>query len=750
MDQKVLKTQQWLNQTYGDNSNFEKLELDGITGVGTVRALIKGLQIELGINNIDGIWGNTTKNYFDEYFPNGLSESTDSEVQKNKNIIYILQGGCYCRGIEPGGFDGVFGETLTAKIKEFRNEIGVDSTTGIVIGNIIGAILTTDSYKLDPNKGDAKIRQIQLQLNGKYSDLIGIIPTNGIYDKKTHKGLIKSLQHEIGVSADGVWGNNTMNACPTLQRGSTKKNLVYILQYALYVNGFDPNGFDGGFGNGVVSAVKNFQELVKLSSDGIVGKQTWASLMISYGDKNRVGTACDCITTITVARAQALKAKGYTTVGRYLTNARNSSLDKNIKENELNTIVSQGLTVFPIFQTWGIFAKYFNEGQGKTDAIEAYNAARAYGFKQNTIIYFAVDYDNYESEIESNLVPYFKAINSKMSEFNNYYKIGIYGTRKACREISNRNLAVSSFVSDMSSGYSGNIGQKMPDNWAYDQISTVTVGSGDGKIEIDNDISRATGCSSFDTPITAPTYDNENTLDPNEKEAIISEVSTYISNNMSAGQVAKALRSRSDAVRSVIDNDEKITQISNQYKIRKALIQTVFAWEYCLEGYDDIAADTAVTNYYSYQKEVEHWYSLSPTAQALTPFPTLLVPNADDSSTGCCQIFAKTAINARNYAIGLRLLEGEKYDISNWKHMDEVWTNLHNSIDYSIEASAMVLLHAANMMGLSEFTHQYSSDDIKKVLQRYNGTNDAAVEYGKRNYGIYEIFEKYNRNRRNS
>ena len=50
------------------------------------------------------------------------------------------------------------------------------------------------------------------------------------------------------------------------------------------------------------------------------------------------------------------------------------------------------------------------------------------------------------------------------------------------------NLVTSSFVCDMSSGFAGNIGKPLPTNWAYDQISTVKIGSGTGLIEIDNNI----------------------------------------------------------------------------------------------------------------------------------------------------------------------------------------------------------------------------------------------------------------------
>ena len=53
----------------------------------------------------------------------------------------------------------------------------------------------------------------------------------------------------------------------------------------------------------------------------------------------------------------------------------------------------------------------------------------------------------------------------------------------------------------MSYGYSGNLGFRLPDNWAFDQISTVTLGSGIGAIEIDNNIAsgRDLGAASVST-----------------------------------------------------------------------------------------------------------------------------------------------------------------------------------------------------------------------------------------------------------
>lgn len=49
----------------------------------------------------------------------------------------------------------------------------------------------------------------------------------------------------------------------------------------------------------------------------------------------------------------------------------------------------------------------------------------------------------------------------------------------------------------MSSGFSGNLGYKLPTDWCFDQISTVTIGSGSGQIEIDKDVSSGIDIGSY-------------------------------------------------------------------------------------------------------------------------------------------------------------------------------------------------------------------------------------------------------------
>ena len=68
-----------------------------------------------------------------------------------------------------------------------------------------------------------------------------------------------------------------------LQFGDRWDNVRY-LQYGLHILCCSPNGFDGEFGNGTLTAVKKFQSKYGLVSDGIVGDVTWNTL------KNEIDT----------------------------------------------------------------------------------------------------------------------------------------------------------------------------------------------------------------------------------------------------------------------------------------------------------------------------------------------------------------------------------------------------------------------------------------------------------------------------
>ncbi|MCW1065402.1 DUF1906 domain-containing protein, partial [Streptococcus anginosus] len=60
------------------------------------------------------------------------------------------------------------------------------------------------------------------------------------------------------------------------------------------------------------------------------------------------------------------------------------------------------------------------------------------------------------------------------------YKVGIYASRNICSRIIKAGYAGSAFVSDMSTGFSGNLGFPIPDDWNYDQFTEISDYKGAG------------------------------------------------------------------------------------------------------------------------------------------------------------------------------------------------------------------------------------------------------------------------------
>ena len=87
-----------------------------------------------------------------------------------------------------------------------------------------------------------------------------------------------------------------------------------------------------------------------------------------------------------------------------------------------------------------------------------------------------MDFDAYEFQIDSMILPYFRQISATFNSSKNpmRYKVGVYGPRLVCTKVSDAGYASFSFVGDMSTGFSGNLGYPIPDNWAFDQFHEFT------------------------------------------------------------------------------------------------------------------------------------------------------------------------------------------------------------------------------------------------------------------------------------
>lgn len=337
-----------------------------------------------------------------------------------------------------------------------------------------------------------------------------IIPADGLFSRDVQKALYLAIQSEMGLAdaaATGSFGPATRTYLRSHEvRQGSGGPLVQIFTGAMICqrvktrDGNDFMRFTDGFDGIVSDALSVFQTFSELPTTGYGDFATWCQLLVSTGDPDRPGNAFDCSTPLTIASAQALRAAGYQYVGRYLANVPGSSLNKMIQPMELFSILSAGLRVFPIFQYYGGSVEYFTKAIGQRDGQVAHKAAIGHGFPARTVIYFAVDFDATQAEINSNIIPYFQGVNRALAQLDNRYILGVYGSRNVCADLSRDPISARySFVSGMSSGFSGNMGFPLPQNWSFNQIQTIKFSSGSVSIEIDKNIHRTGGDRAVDT-----------------------------------------------------------------------------------------------------------------------------------------------------------------------------------------------------------------------------------------------------------
>lgn len=522
-DDMVYLTQKWLNQEYGDVDGFNPVTENGKTGWNTIYGLIRALQHELGITSLSDNFGSTTSRLYSQNILRRKDGVTD-------NKYAILQGALWCKGYSPGynismnsdgvvTFNAVFDEDVENAIKQVQKDAGLLEQDGVVSLNIMKALMSMDSFKLLPASygSNSKIRDFQQWLNRNYEEYTGLNPCDGVYGRNTNKALVYALQAEEGLpvsKATGNFGNTTKLCCPTIPYdkkdenaarkypGETDsdlytnreiRNFTMLMQFALYVNGFGDGDFDGVYDNTTKQAIREFQEHHAIKITGQANTGTWLSLFISCGDIYRNATAADCATILTEAKAQALVENGYEYIGRYLTGTYGGGINKALSREEAEIILEAGLKFFPIYQDGGTKQSDFTAKNGQLDGKAAVDAAKALGLPDDTIIYFAVDFDAMDYQITSNILPYFKEVYDEVTS-SSAYKVGVYGARNVCSRVSEKGYAYCSFVGNMSTGFSGNLGFKMPSNWAFDQFGNkdksgnyLTISSADGNFEIDKD-----------------------------------------------------------------------------------------------------------------------------------------------------------------------------------------------------------------------------------------------------------------------
>ncbi|MGC0208465.1 glycoside hydrolase domain-containing protein [Streptomyces levis] len=726
-DQMVIEAQKFINSY--NVTGIPRVEENGRTGWAVMFALTRALQHELGITALSDSFGPTTLATLQSRHP-----VIDAGTRHEK-ILKIVQSALYCKGYDGGGIDGTYNSLVAASVRELTQNMGVDAALADgVTPKVFKALLTMDAYVVTEG-GSELTRAVQQWMNGRYVGRRNffVVPCDGHFSRDVQKALMFAIQYEIGMSddvANGVFGPGTQQGIRNnlLSEGSSG-TWVSLFTAAMIFNKRGGVFFSSQFDADLATRVRSFQNFVKLPVTGRADFQTWASLLVSTGDATRKGTAADCVTEVTNERAVALRDAGYQIVGRYLSNVPNTSLDKKIKSGELGRMAAYGLSCFPIYQTWGGEAAYFRREQGVADAFAAIERAKYYGFKPGTRIYFAVDFDALDYEVTDNILPHFRAIRDVMNEHGQGYLTGIYGPRNVCSRVAAAGYTSASFVCDMSTGFSGNLGYPLPSDWAFDQISTISVGSGSGLIEIDNNIvsGRDSGQNTYNPQqITA---DLDVSMDMSRRNALLADVQSYLLNSLGVpeeggdeGAQSLTYRSTTQSFDILMSFDGLVTRLARTFRMRKAIIQSPLLWEIRMYNTLDVVGDEAV---------IDHYDGTG-------------ISTKNDASTGLGQILAATAIRGRNHCIRAGLIGGTIMDAANENDLWNVWQRLHNDHDYNISTMPAVLIEGAADVGVPQPSMSTSDEHTRLTLARYNGTEGRAQNYGTAMLGLHQVFEKYN------
>ncbi len=112
------------------------------------------------------------------------------------------------------------------------------------------------------------------------------IAVDGIAGTETREQKVRVLQtamnadYKAGLTVDGQFGNKSSKALGKhYVKFGERQQMVKACQILLYMNGYDPNGVDGVFGNGTLKAVKQFQKDKQFTVDGVCGRLTFLALI---------------------------------------------------------------------------------------------------------------------------------------------------------------------------------------------------------------------------------------------------------------------------------------------------------------------------------------------------------------------------------------------------------------------------------------------------------------------------------------
>jgi hypothetical protein len=134
------------------------------------------------------------------------------------------------------------------------------------------------------------------------------------------------------------------------------------------------------------------------------------------------------------------------------------SSSKNLSFSEAKILSTAGVNIVTVWESAGDHAGFFTRAQGVDDATSAHSMAIAIGQPAGTPIYFAVDFDATQGELNAGIIPYFQGVAAGMGTISGGgpppYTAGVYGSGLVCSSLFSRGLVTHTWLS-MSTGFAG-------------------------------------------------------------------------------------------------------------------------------------------------------------------------------------------------------------------------------------------------------------------------------------------------------
>ncbi|HYC93651.1 MAG TPA: DUF1906 domain-containing protein [Thermoanaerobaculia bacterium] len=142
-------------------------------------------------------------------------------------------------------------------------------------------------------------------------------------------------------------------------------------------------------------------------------------------------SGCDASSACTESMISCLKENNISFVGRYYSDTTHIA-GKKLTASEAQLLSSNGIDLVAVFEDAPTEASYFSASRGTRDANAALAQAASVGQPAGSAIYFTVDYDASQSDIDGVITDYFQAIAATLGT---QYVTGVYGSGNTCTAI---------------------------------------------------------------------------------------------------------------------------------------------------------------------------------------------------------------------------------------------------------------------------------------------------------------------------